>query len=163
MMMSPTSRKHRLLCKMIEDRIFECIPNGWECWSEQISVDLSKILEDSNTRFVEPDIFVGTDLIWKGEVLISTPCFIVEVLSRSTMYVDMNDKVSLYKTMGVSEYLIVNPRGTVELHNFKEGKVSLVPLKEKIRISSVPNLSFIFEDIFDKVDSIMERFGYELF
>lgn len=162
-MMSPTGRIHRLLCKIIEDRIFDCIPNGWECWSEQIRIDLSKMTDSPSMKFAEPDIFVGTDLIWKGEVLISNPSFIVEVLSRSTMSTDLNEKVDLYKSIGVSEYLIVNPRGVMTLHDFKSDKVYSFSYGDSFIVNSVPNLSFNCEEIFNKVDSILERFGYDLF
>lgn len=171
MMMSPTSRIHRLLCKVLDNKITDQIPNGYECWTEQIRLDNKMILELKNKefdslnldRYVEPDLFVGTNFIWRGELLVSTPSLIIEVLSKATREKDKEDKVRLYKELGVREYLLVNPRGNFTIIDFEENSNKDLFGEDLFESKSIPNVKFTVDEIFSEVDSIMVKFGYEFY
>lgn len=64
-------------------------------------------------------------MLWKGEILVSAPELIIEVLSFATAKYDKTGKMDLYKSIGVKEYILVSQDGSVELYklqndNFKD-------------------------------------------
>ena len=171
MMASPTSRVHRLLCKVLDNRITDLIPNGYECWSEQIRLDNKMILELNGKnfesldlkRFSEPDILVGTNFIWRGELLVSAPSLIIEVLSKATENEDRFDKVKLYKELGVKEYLMVNQRGYFTVKDLVKDESYELYEDDVFQSKTIPNVTFSVKEIYDAVDSLLIKFGYELY
>lgn len=39
---------------------------------------------DKKYTYLEPDIFAGSDLLWKGEILVSAPELVIKLLNFST-------------------------------------------------------------------------------
>ena len=171
MMMSPTSRIHRLICKVLDNKITDQIPNGYECWSEQIRLDNKMILELNGKnfeslnvkRFIEPDVFVGSNFIWRGELLVSAPSLVIEVLSKATEDEDKSDKLKLYKELGVKEYLMVNQRGYFTLKDLVNDKSYDLYGNDMFKSKVVPNVQFTVTEIYNAVDSLLTKFGYEFY
>jgi len=71
---------------------------------------------------VQPDVSVFCE-DWEGKsYLTSTPPVVVEVLSLSTAFKDLNTKYKLYEKRGVKYYVIINPENDeVKIFENKDG------------------------------------------
>jgi Uma2 family endonuclease len=66
--------------------------------------------EEAIDTVVQPDLVVICDSAKLTEQgCTGAPDFVVEILSPSTAYKDMEDKLRLYESRGVREYWIINP------------------------------------------------------
>ena len=99
-------------------------------------------LPDGN--LVKPDLFIVCDrkILKDTYTVYGVPDFVVEILSRSTMYYDKNRKKRIYESNGVKEYWIVNPFDeTVSVYLLRGGKLELDDV-----------YSFLTEDEFNLLD-----------
>lgn len=73
--------------------------------------------EEGKRASVAPDVFVvrgvpkrrrDTYLLWREG---QAPCFVLEVTSKTTRDEDLSTKKALYRTLGVEEYFLFDPRG----------------------------------------------------
>ncbi len=101
---------------------FEAHKSGGEVFPAPFAVFLNK----DNKNYVEPDISVICD---KGKLdeygCNGAPDWIIEVVSPSTSRMDYGIKLFKYRSAGVREYWIVNPRTrTVNLFDFEHEKMS---------------------------------------
>ncbi len=74
-------------------------------------------IDDHNV--LQPDVLVlsADRAIRRGDLEVSIPVLVVEVLSRSTEKRDRDQKVQIYLRAGVSEVWLVNPHtAAVEIH-----------------------------------------------
>lgn len=88
------------------------------------------LLDEEADTVVQPDIFVvcnPSQVVDEG--IRGAPDFVVEILSDSTAYKDLNEKKSLYEAHGVKEYWIVKPGDGSVLVWRLEGR-RFAPLKE---------------------------------
>jgi Uma2 family endonuclease len=104
--MSPTSPvwKHQKTLRFI-GAIFDKYFRGRKC--EPMQGPLDVYLGDN---YVIPDMIVLCDMskIYEDGKCHGAPDLVVEVLSKSTAYVDKTIKMDLYRRFGVKEYWIVN-------------------------------------------------------
>ena len=128
--MSPApSRTHQAIVRNLLSMIAQFVEGRpCEVYGAPFDVRLADAPEASDERIdtvVQPDIVVVCDpskLDEKG--CMGAPDLIVEVMSESTAYRDLGQKLLLYARHGVREYWIVNPAGksvTVHLRDEKEG------------------------------------------
>jgi len=91
---------------------------------------LNQERDEETTTVVQPDILVVCDpkkVVKEG--IRGAPDFVVEILSDSTAYKDLNEKKDLYETHGVREYWIVKPSDqSVLAWRLSEGRFA--PVKE---------------------------------
>lgn len=90
-------------------------------------------------------------MLWKGEILVSAPELIIEVLSFATAKYDKTGKMDLYKSIGVKEYILVSQDGSVELYKLQNDN-----FKDYIKIddlfkSEYLNITLDFDKIFSLV------------
>ena len=82
-------------------------------------------IKKDNRNYVEPDISVICDrekLDEKG--CHGAPDWVIEILSPSSIKMDCERKVRLYRETGVREYWIVDPeKGTVSVYDFEHSVV----------------------------------------
>lgn len=80
--------------------------------------------------------------------MVSTPNLIIEVLSKDVQEKDKEDKVRLYKELGVKEYLMVNPRGYFTLKDLVNDKSYDLYGNDMFKSKLVPNVQFSVDEIF---------------
>ena len=72
---------------------------------------------DINDDYLCPDIMIVCDRKHlKGGTYYGVPKFIAETLSHSTAKRDKTEKKDIYEKVGVEEYWIVSPQGSVEIY-----------------------------------------------
>ena len=86
MMMCPASNLHRIIVHYIFNELLDQTDSANNVGSEATRIDVNYILKNPNKKYkyLEPDVFAGGDLLWKGEILVSAPELVVEVLSFTT-------------------------------------------------------------------------------
>lgn len=77
--------------------------------------------------YITPDVIIVCDPdMLKKDGYYGVPKFVAEVASPSTMNRDKDKKYSIYEEAGVSEYWMVNPKGTtVEIYYLVDGHYKL--------------------------------------
>ena len=83
-------------------------------------------IKKDSRNYVEPDISVICDDEKKSEKgCQGAPDWVIEILSPSSMKMDCERKVKLYRDAGVREYWIVDPeKETVSVYDFGHGKIT---------------------------------------
>lgn len=122
--------------------------------------------DEKKSDYVEPDIMIACEMeLLKGEYYYGVPKFIVETASPSTLKRDRTVKMKIYEKMGVSEYWIVLPTGTVDVYYLKDGKYklhsALMICREKddedynenevIKLREFPKVKITLSEIFRRV------------
>jgi Uma2 family endonuclease len=92
-----------------------------------IDVYLPEAVSDTTDTVVQPDILVVCDASKiQHDGIHGAPDFVVEVLSESTAYKDLNDKRAAYERSGVREYWLVNPgSGSVLQYQLRDERLEL--------------------------------------
>ena len=81
---------------------------------------------DINDDYLCPDIMIVCDRKYlKGGAYYGVPKFIAETLSHSTAKKDKTEKKDIYENVGVEEYWIVSPQGSVEIYYLQDGRYVL--------------------------------------
>lgn len=134
----------------------------------QIKDSLCRVFGDSaqyqwrenDYNYVVPDVSINCNTRDRKNVAFTgTPRFVMEVISKSTESYDRNEKMELYRKVGVSEYWIVDWRKKqVEIYLFdgKEDGSTFGYLyktitegnKEELQIVMFPNLKITFDELF---------------
>ena len=153
MMMCPASNLHRIIVHYIFNELLDQIESANNVGSEATRIDVNYILKDSNKKYkyLEPDIFAGGDLLWKGEILVSAPELGIEVLSFTTAKYDRTEKMDLYKAIGVKEYILVSQDGSIELYNLESNDYKDYIKIDNIFKSHYLNITLDFDKIFTLV------------
>ena len=120
--MAPPSRIHQRLLFELSRIIADYITkNNGSC--EVDIAPFAVFLHDDDKNYVEPDISVICDrnkLNDRG--CVGAPDWIIEIVSPSNPENDYITKLSLYKSAGVREYWIVDPRTeTIKIYFFEGG------------------------------------------
>lgn len=120
---TPPSRVHQRLVYQLGRRIGNYIDaKGGDC--EVYPAPFAVFLNEDQKNYVEPDISVICDknkLDDRG--CNGTPDWVIEILSSSTERMDCGVKLFKYRTAGVREYWIVNPRlRTVNVYDFEKNE-----------------------------------------
>ena len=135
----------------------------------QIKDSLCRVFGDSvqyqwhenDDKVVIPDVSIICNMRDRKNVSFTgIPRFVMEVLSDATEDYDRNEKMDIYRKVGVSEYWIVDWRKKqVEIYmfDFKDDDTSYAYLyktitaenKEELQIVMFPNLHVSFDELFD--------------
>ena len=147
MMMCPASNLHRIIVHYIFNELLDQIESANNVGSEATRIDVNYILKDSNKKYkyLEPDIFAGGDLLWKGEILVSAPELVIEVLSFTTAKYDRTEAI------GVKEYILVSQDGSIELYNLESNNYKDYIKIDNIFKSNYLNITLDFDKIFTLV------------
>ncbi len=117
--------------------------------------------KENDDKVVIPDASIICNLRDRKNISFTgVPRFVMEVLSDATEEYDRNEKMEIYKNVGVSEYWIVDWRKKqVEIYMFdwneKEEcysylyKTITADNKEELQIVMFPDLKITFEELFD--------------
>lgn len=153
MMMCPASNLHRIIVHYIFNELLDQTDSANNVGSEATIIDVNYILKNPNKKYkyLEPDVFAGGDLLWKGEILVSAPELVVEVLSFTTAKYDRTEKMDLYKSIGVKEYILVSQDGSVELYNLENDNYRDYIKIDNIFKSNYLNITLDFDKIFTLV------------
>ena len=119
--MSSPNVDHERICKKLIRTIDDYIEgNNGNC--ESFIAPCAVFLNNDNTTYVEPDVFVVCDpnkIDNKG--CHGAPDWIIEVVSPSSRTLDYLIKANKYHDAGVKEYWIVDPRDKqVTVYNFED-------------------------------------------
>ncbi len=119
-MMAPPNRIHQELVSQFTKIIGQYIDtHGGAC--KVYPAPFAVFLSMDNKNYVEPDISV----ICKQDILDDYGCngapdWVIEIVSPSTQQIDYGIKLFKYRTAGVREYWIINPRlRTVNVYDFE--------------------------------------------
>lgn len=155
MMMCPASNLHRIIVHYIFNELLDQTDSANNIGSEATRIDVNYILKNPNKKYkyLEPDVFAGGDLLWKGEILVSAPELVIEVLSFTTAKYDRTEKMDLYKSIGVKEYILVSQDGSIELYNLESDNYRDYIKIDDIFKSNYLNITLDFDKIFTLVKS----------
>jgi len=119
-MMTPPNRRHQHLSGKLYQAIANYIDskNG-RC--EVYAAPFAVFLNEDDTNYVEPDISVICDSDkLTDDGCVGAPDWIIEIVSPSTQSRDYGIKLFKYRSAGVREYWIVNPKTqTVQVFDFE--------------------------------------------
>ena len=123
--MAPPSTDHQRLVGKLSHKILSHIDTkGGDC--EVFPAPFAVFLNEDDRNYVEPDISVICDrgkLNDKG--CSGAPDWIIEIISPSTERIDYGVKLFKYRSAGVREYWIVNPKTrTVNVFDFEYDQAS---------------------------------------
>ncbi len=130
--MSPAPRvSHQKIAGYFYHELYSLLQNE-DCTPLIAPVDLflPEAVEGSTHTVVQPDVMVVCDpSIIEENGVHGGPDLIIEVLSDSTAYKDLNAKKSAYERSGVKEYWIVNP-GTGSVFIYLLDRKKYIPARE---------------------------------
>jgi len=128
-MMAPSNTKHQILVSKLTQKIANYIDaKAGNC--KVLPAPFAVFLNKDSRNYVEPDISVICDKNKLDERGCNgAPDWVIEIISPSTEWVDCGIKLFKYRSAGVREYWVINPRiSTVSVydleHNEKTGQYS---------------------------------------
>lgn len=140
MMATPMTIHQRILIRLAVKISLYITDNKGKC--EVLPAPFSVYIKKDNRHYVEPDICVICDhekLDEKG--CHGAPDWVVEILSPSSVEMDCEWKLKLYREAGVREYWIVDPeKETVAVHDFEHNESMQYTFSERVKVG-------IFEDL----------------
>lgn len=147
-MMAPPSRSHQRivieLCTIINNYIKA---NRGNC--EVDIAPFAVFLNEDDRNYVEPDISVICDknkLTDRG--CTGAPDWIIEVVSPGSQRMDYMVKLFKYRTAGVHEYWIVDPKDkTVSVYDFANDDMRKYEFADKVKAGIYENLEIDFSEI----------------
>lgn len=117
-MAPPTTNHQRLVAKLSHQILSHIDAKGGNC--EVFPAPFAVFLNKDDLNYVEPDISVicdKTKLDDRG--CNGAPDWIIEIISPSTQHIDYGIKLFKYRSAGVREYWIINPKmNTVNVFDF---------------------------------------------
>jgi Uma2 family endonuclease len=129
--------------------------NGKKCTPYLSPFDVTLKKGDNNMNVVQPDLLVVCDPDNRNskDIYTGIPSLIVEILSNSSVGIDLIKKLDLYMRTGIREYWIVNyVTREVMVHEFKDNWIAnMRTFTKKDRVKS-----FIFEGFTADIDEIFE-------
>lgn len=117
--MSGARRAHNLINMRLSQIVRSAADRRPEC---QVFANEMKLLLKGRNRVYYPDIFATCDPVDRADPYVTRPCFIVEILSRSTQHIDRREKrISYMELPSLQEYVLVSQdRMRVELYQREE-------------------------------------------
>lgn len=115
-------------------------------------------IKDDIHNYVEPDIsLICNDDILRRNGCYGPPDLVIEIVSPSNRKMDYVRKLALYRTSGVREYWIVDPRHeTVTVYDLEHGKEPvLYPFSERIKVG-------VYDDLYLDVTAKSAELGKNL-
>lgn len=137
--MAPPSRKHQEIAGELFAVIREYIRHKNGACRPYIA-PFAVFLNKDDRNYVEPDICVICDpgkLDDKG--CVGAPDWIIEVVSDSSVHMDYNTKLFKYRSAGVREYWIIDPRKDLVLvYSFFNGNMEEYSFNDDIPVGIYP-------------------------
>lgn len=118
--MAGAKRRHNLIAANLVARAWRAAARLEDC---QVFGSDMKVYVEAYNCYYYPDLSVCCDRGDRGELFLTRPCFIVEVMSPSTASIDRREKRASYATLeSLREYVIVDQdRMRVELYRRESG------------------------------------------
>ena len=115
--------------------------------------------EDEIDTVVQPDIMVLCDMSkLRHNGIKGAPDVVFEILSPSTAWRDLADKLYLYERAGVKEYMIVDPVNKI-LTAYRRGDDALFSRRAAYRASDVLEFN-TFPELKIPLDAVFEEFNF---
>lgn len=147
-MMSPPNRKHQQIVGRLFNRISNYIASGNGTCEPYIS-PFAVFLNEDDKNYVEPDISVICDrnkLTDKG--CSGAPDWIIEVVSPGSQRMDYMTKLFKYRTAGVREYWIVDPKDeSVSVYDFERDNMGKYNFSDIVRVGIYEDLEIDFSEL----------------
>ena len=137
----------------------------------QIKDSLCRVFGDSvqyqwrenDDKIVIPDVSIICNMRDRKNVSFTgIPRFVMEVLSDATENYDRNEKMDIYRKVGVSEYWIVDWREKKveiyeldyenEIPKYYLWKVITETNKQELKIIHFPNVTITFDELFEEIE-----------
>ena len=144
--MAPPNTKHQRLVHFFDREIGNYIQhNHGEC--EVFPAPFSVFLNENDKNYVEPDISVICD---KNKITDrgcnGAPDWVIEIVSKSSKYMDYYTKLFKYRTAGVKEYWIVDPvKDLVMVYRFEKETIEQYSFGEDMPVGIYEGFSLKVE------------------
>ena len=144
--MAPPNTKHQRLVHFFDREIGNYIQNNHgEC--EVFPAPFSVFLNENDKNYVEPDISVICD---KNKITDrgcnGAPDWVIEIVSKSSKYMDYYTKLFKYRTAGVKEYWIVDPvKDLVMVYRFEKETIEQYSFGEDMPVGIYEGFSLKVE------------------
>lgn len=147
-MMTPPSRIHQEIVFSLSRKIADYIDaEKGNC--KVYLAPFAVFLNEDDRNYVEPDISVicdKTKLTDKG--CTGAPDWIIEVVSPGSQHMDYMTKLFKYRTAGVREYWIVDPKdSTITIYNFEYDSMGKYTFSDNIRVGIYEDLEIDFSKL----------------
>ena len=144
--MAPPSWKHQRISSYLHNEIYNYIKdNHGKC--EVLAAPFAVFLNNDDINYVEPDISVICDrskLDEKG--CHGAPDWVIEIVSQSSKPRDYMTKLFKYRTAGVREYWIVDPKKQmVSVYGFEKDVVEQYNFGEDVPVGIYEGFSIRVE------------------
>lgn len=144
--MAPPSWKHQRISSYLHNEIYNYIKdNHGKC--EVLAAPFAVFLNNDDINYVEPDISVICDrskLDEKG--CHGAPDWVIEIVSQSSKPRDYMTKLFKYRTAGVREYWIVDPKKLmVSVYGFEKDVVEQYNFGEDVPVGIYEGFSIRVE------------------
>ena len=151
-MMAPPTYKHQKLLGRLFNKIFNYI-NGKGGPCEVIPAPFGVFLQDDDENLVEPDISVICDKSKIGDDgCHGAPDWITEIVSPASRKLDCFIKLEKYRSSGVKEYWIVDPRTrTVRVYDFTKSEEKNYTFEDSINTCTYSDLVIDLKEISEGV------------
>ena len=141
-MMAPPSRTHQRLVSRLNQLIANYITDkGGSC--EVLPAPFAVFLDGNDISYVEPDISVVCDsskLDEKG--CHGTPDWVIEIVSESSRRMDYMIKLFKYRSAGIREYWIVDPKKQqIIVYDFDHDMMEEYPFDKNVPVGIYDDFS----------------------
>lgn len=147
-MMAPPSRRHQEIVGELYRKISNYIHSNNGLCKPYIA-PFAVYLNEDDRNYVEPDISVICDknkLTDKG--CSGAPDWIIEIVSPGSQRMDYMTKLFKYKTAGVREYWIVDPRDKViTVYDFENDDMGKYSFDETVNVGIYPGFEIDFSEV----------------
>lgn len=147
MMAPPMTVHQRILVKLAVKISLYITNNKGKC--EVLPAPFGVYIKKDNRNYVEPDISVICDrkkLDEKG--CQGAPDWVIEILSPSSIKMDCERKVKLYRETGVREYWIVDPeKETVAVYDFEHSETAQNSFSDRVKAGISEDLWLDFSEM----------------
>lgn len=147
-MMAPPNRRHQEIAGELFGVIREYIKGNYGQCKPYIA-PFAVFLNEDDRNYVEPDISVVCDkrkLNEKG--CNGAPDWIIEVVSPGSQRMDYMIKLFKYRTAGVREYWVVDPKDdTVTVYDFYHDDMGKYSFKDTVKVGLYPGFEINFSEV----------------
>ena len=144
-LMSPRpNEKHQRILFNLSGEIYALLKKDKRC---QGYTEFEMRVDDN---ILIPDLMIicDQDKLTHQQYL-GAPLIVFEILSPSTTQYDLLYKLNKYKSVGVAEYLILDPKAqTITVHNYVDNEASIYIIGDTIYSKAIPEVIITVADIF---------------
>jgi len=106
-------------------------------------------LNADDSKYLESDLSIICDKDkLTGRGCMGAPDWIIEIVSPSSVKMDYNKKMFLYRMAGVREYWIIDPEdNSVLVYDFENGEIMRYTLQDKVQVGIYEDLTIDFSEL----------------